>query len=428
MTMKKTLLALLIATTLGAANAAPVRAVDRIVAVVNKSAITESDLQKRIKETVMELEARKVTPPAPDVLSRQVLEQMITEEVQVQYATSNGLRVSDGDLQQTLERLASQNKLTLNAMKAQLAKEGVTFDGFREQIRRQILLSRLKEREIESRVTVTDTEVEQVLKSEQTANRSEYRLANILVSVPERADAKQIDALAQKAQKALAELDAGQPFAKVAAAYSDAPNGLKGGDLGWRPASSLPLDFTKLLETLKPGAHTGVIRSQQGFFIFQLQEKRSGDAPLMVEQYHVRHLLVRTNEAVSEADAKTRILQIRDRIERGASFEETAKLYSEDASNTRGGDLGWVNLGDTVPAFEQAMTSLPLNALSEPVRSPFGWHLIKVEGKRTQDVAQDREKLLVKQQIRARKIDEAYLDWVRQLRDSAFVDDRLDEK
>ena len=429
--MKKTLLALLFASAMQAALAAPatpVREVDRIVAVVNKNVITWQELKSRVDEAIKQLEAQKVTPPARDVLEHQVLEQMITEEVQLQYAASGGLRIDDAAVDQAVANLAKQNKLSEAGMKAQLAKDGITMDRLRADIRRELTISRLRDSEVGSRVMVSDSEVDQVLKSAQSANRTEYHLASILVGVPERADAKQIDALSQKVHKALAELDAGQPFAKVSAAYSDAPNALKGGDMGWRSATSLPVEFVQLLEQLKTGAHTDVIRTQQGFFIFQLQEKRAGGTPVLVEQYHARHILIRTNEAVSEADAKARIDQVRDRIMRGAKFADMAKLYSEDGSNAKGGDLGWVNLGDLVPEFEKAMVALPLDQVSQPVRSPFGWHLILVEGKRNQDVSSDHEKMAIKQQIRSRKMEQAYTDWVRQLRDSAFVEEHLDDK
>nr|WP_199066787.1 peptidylprolyl isomerase [Chromobacterium sp. ASV5] len=443
--MKKTLLALTIASVAQAALAAPastpaapaaqavitakpVKEVDRIVAVVNKNVITWLDLKARVDEAIKQLQAQKVAPPAREVLERQVLEQMITEEVQLQYAASGGLKIDDEAVDQAVANLARQNKLDVAGLKAQLAKDGVPFSRLREEIRRELTIARLRDSEVASKVSVSDTEAEQVLKSAQNANRADYHLASILVSVPERADAKQIEALSQKIHKAQAELAAGQPFAKVSAAYSDAPNALKGGDMGWRPSTSLPLEFVQLLEQLKVGGHTDVIRTQQGFFIFQLQDKRSGSAPLMVEQYHARHILIRTNEAVSEADAKARIDQIRDRLMRGAKFAELAKLYSEDGSNAKGGDLGWVNLGDLVPEFEKAMVALPIGQVSQPVRTPFGWHLILVEGKRNQDVSGDREKMAVKQQIRARKMEQAYADWVRQLRDSAFVEEHLDDK
>ncbi|AAQ61890.1 peptidylprolyl isomerase [Chromobacterium violaceum] len=429
--MKKTLLALLIASVMQSALAAPatpVREVDRIVAVVNKNVITWQELQARVNEAIKQLEAQKVAPPPREVLERQVLEQMITEEVQLQYAASGGLRIEDAAVDQAVANLAKQNKLSEAGLKAQLAKDGITLDRLRADIRRELTISRLRDSEVASRVNVSDSEVDQAMKSAQSANRTEYHLASILVAVPERADAKQIDQLSQKVHKAQADLAAGQPFAKVSAAYSDAPNALKGGDMGWRSATSLPQEFVQLLEQMKVGADTDVIRTQQGFFIFKLVDKRSGGAPMMVEQYHPRHILIRTNEAVSEADAKARIDQVRDRIMRGAKFADMAKLYSEDGSNAKGGDLGWVNMGDLVPEFEKAMVSLPIGQVSQPVRTPFGWHLILVEGKRNQDVSSDHEKMAVKQQIRARKMEQAYTDWVRQLRDSAFVEEHLDEK
>lgn len=429
--MKKTLLALLIASVIQSALAAPatpVREVDRIVAVVNKNVITWQELQARVDEAIKQLESQKVAPPPREVLERQVLEQMITEEVQLQYAASGGLRIEDAAVDQAVANLAKQNKLNEAGLKAQLAKDGITMDRLRGDIRRELTISRLRDSEVASRVNVSDNEVDQALKSAQSANRTEYHLASILVAVPERADAKQIDLLSQKVHKAQADLAAGQPFAKVSAAYSDAPNALKGGDMGWRSATSLPQEFVQLLEQLKVGADTDVIRTQQGFFIFKLVDKRSGGAPMMVEQYHPRHILIRTNEAVSEADAKARIDQVRDRIMRGAKFADMAKLYSEDGSNSKGGDLGWVNLGDLVPEFEKVMVSQPIGQVSQPVRTPFGWHLILVEGKRNQDVSSDHEKMAVKQQIRSRKMEQAYTDWVRQLRDSAFVEEHLDEK
>ncbi|KZE34345.1 peptidylprolyl isomerase [Crenobacter luteus] len=426
--MKQTLIALLLAAALGTAHAA-VQDVDRIVAVVNKNVITARQLDARIQEVSANLKRQKVAPPEAETLKRQVLEQMISEEVQLQFAQNNGITLADGDLDRAVQRLAEQNKLTVAGLEARLKKDGIPLARFREEIRREILLGRLKEREVDSRVVVTDSEVEQVMKSALSGqSRNEYRLATILVSVPERADAKVIDERGRRAQAALAALRDGRPFAEVAASYSDAKNALSGGELGWRSAAGFPPNFVSLLENLKVGEHTELVRTQQGFVIFKLIDKRAQGAAQMVEQLRVRHILVRTNEAVSEADARLRIDQIRDRIARGARFDEQARLYSEDASNSRGGELGWLSPGDTVPEFERAMLSLKIGEVSAPVRSPFGWHLIQVEEKRTQDVSGEREKLAIRQQIRARKIEEAYLDWVRQLRDSAFVDERLVEK
>jgi len=429
MNIKKHLCLLMFSVVLQSAHAAPIQDVDRIVAVVNKNVITNLDLNKRVTEALISLKEQHVTPPSEEILRRQVLDMMITESAELQFAENNHIVVSDTDVDQALIQLAQRNKFkTVDGLKALLKKQGMPFDLFRDDIKRQLLLSRLKDSEVASRISVTDSEVEQAMKNTQFANNTEYHLANILVEVQERASAAQIEEKAQRAAKALAELNAGKAFGNVAASYSSAQNAMKGGDLGWRPAVSLPPDFINMLNTLKTGQHTGVVRTQQGFYIFLLVDKRSQQTKQMAEQYHVRHILIRTNEAVSETDAQTKILQIRDRILRGAPFAEMAKLYSEDGSNIKGGDLGWLTKGDTVPEFERVMVSLPHNTLSEPVRSPFGWHLLLVEDSRTQDVSNDRAKMQVKQQIRARKIDEAYLDWLNQLRDAAFVDDRLTDK
>jgi peptidyl-prolyl cis-trans isomerase SurA len=421
------LIATLVQTT-HAAPANPVNEMDRIVAVVNKTVITNLDLQNRIDAVIQQLKGQNVTPPSRDILAHQVLEQMITEQVQLEYANSNGIRVDDHDLDQAIADLAKQNKLDVKGLQAQLAKEGVPFARFREEIRREIMLARLKNNEIGSRINVTDSEVDQVLKSAQSANRNEYHLATILVSTPERADAKQLDNLAAKASKALGELNDKQAVRQGCRHLLRCAQRHQGRRSGLAPGRHLAAGVRVLLDKLNPGQHTGVIRTPQGFMIFQLIEKRGGNQPLVVEQYHTSHILIRTNEAVSDTDAKNRILQIRDRILRGAKFAEMAKLYSEDGSNVKGGDLGWVNKGDMVPEFEKAMLALPVGTVSEPVRSPFGWHLILVDAKRNQDVSADRERQTIKQQLRLRKLDQAYLDWVRQLRDSAFVEQRLDDK
>ena len=428
MIMKKHLYCLLFTAALQTAHAAPVQDVDRIVAVVNKNVITELDLESRINDAMASLKQQHVTPPAMDVLRRQVLDQMITETAELDFASDNRITVTDSDVDQAILHVAQQNKLDLAGLKTQLAKQGVDFSSFRKDVHRELLLSKLKDSEVASHITVTDTEIDQAMKSALYANRAEYHLANILVEVPEHADAGTIDQKSARVHEALKALNDGKDFGSVAATFSGAPNAMQGGDLGWRPAASLPQELVAMLDRLKPGQHTEVVRTQQGFYIFQLVDKRTQQAQQMAEQYHALHILVRTNEAVSDADAKSRILQIRDRILRGASFEEMARLYSQDGSNSKGGDLGWLGKGDTVPEFENVMTALPLNTVSEPVRSPFGWHLIKVVEKRTQDVSTDRERLQVRQQIRARKIEAAYLDWIHQLRDSTYVDDRLDDK
>jgi len=428
MIMKKTLSILIFGALLQTAHAAPVQEVDRIVAVVNKSVITELDLQSRIAEAITSLKEQHVSAPPLEVLRRQVLDQMIGEATQIEFADNNHISISESDIDQAVLRVAERNKLDLAGLKAELKKQNIDFIRFRADVQREMLLARLKDSEVASRITVTDAEVDRALQNALASNNNEYHIANILVEVPERADAAQVEEKSQRAQQALALLNSGKPFGTVAASYSNSTNAMKGGDLGWRPAASLPAELVTILDGLQPGQNTAVVRTQQGFFIFQMVEKRSQHTQQIAEQYHVSHILIRTNEAVSEADAKAKILQIHDRILRGASFAEMAKLYSEDGSNSKGGDLGWLSLGDSVPEFEKAMTSLPLNTLSDPVRSPFGWHLILVQAKRSQDVSTERARMQMRQQIRARKIDEAYIDWTSQLRDAAFVQDRLNDK
>jgi len=250
----------------------------------------------------------------------------------------------------------------------------------------------------------------------------------VLVSLPENASPEQIQERKTKADAALAELRKGADFKQVAASFSDAPDAMEGGQLGWRSPTRLPGLFADALAKMNTGEVSPVLRSPNGFHILKLLDRRSQDAPLMVQQTHPRHILIKTNEAVSEADAKRRLTQVRERLVNGGDFAQLAKVHSEDGSASRGGDLGWVNPGDLVPEFEQAMNALKPGEISEPVKSPFGWHLIQVLERRTEDMSKERRRLVARQEIRARKADEQYQEWVRQLRDRAYVEYRLEEK
>lgn len=425
--MKKLLLAATLATTL-VAPAFAITTADRIVAVVNNSVITQSELAQRQQEAITSLQRQNIALPPAEALSRQLLDQMINEQLQLQFAANNGLRLSELEVDESLQRIAKQNNTDLAGLSALLAKDNLTLDRLRQQVRRELLLERLRERELASRVSVSEQEVDQVLKSGGASNRREYRLAAIQVNLPERADNAQIETRRQKLLTALAEVKAGKPFAQVAASYSEGPTALQGGDLGWRSAGSLPADFVKLLDTLKPGEASDIVRAGGTLYVFQLVEQRDGNAQQLVQQHKVRHILVKINEATSEADAYARILQVQDRLKRGAKFEEVARQFSEDASATLGGDLGWLNQGDTVPDFERTFLKLKAGEVSEPVKSPFGWHILRLDEVRNQDVSGERERLAVKQQLRQRKLEQNYSDWLEQLRSSAFIDDRLIER
>jgi peptidyl-prolyl cis-trans isomerase SurA len=420
--------ALILALGVGGANAAPIE-VDRIVAVVNNGVITEYELRNRVDQVMRQLAGQKTNPPPRRVLEKQILERMITEKALLQIAEDTNIRIEGPQLDRAIANIAQRNNLDPATFRKALESEGTDFDAFREQIRNEILIGRLRDREVDSRVVVTDAEIDNLIASSarDATQQDEFQLAHILVLTPEGASPEQLAELRAKAEKALAELNAGAPFSQVSAAYSDAPNALQGGELGWRPQAQLPALFVDAVKPLNPGQISPVLRSPNGFHLLKLLDKRGKDVQLVVKQTHARHILIRTNEIVGDTEARTRLLQLKERIENGTPFEELAKLHSDDLSASKGGDLGWLNPGDTVPDFERTMDALQPGQVSEPVRSPFGWHLIQVRERRDQDVSQERRRLEARRIIRARKSEEAFEDWVRQARDRAYVEHRLED-
>lgn len=423
------LLALLLgAPALAAPEATPL-SLDRIVAVVNDEVITALELEQRMKTVQQQLQKQGTPLPPRDVLEKQLLERLIADRVQLQFARESGIRVEDSQLDKTLQRIAEENKLTPDTLRQALENDGVNFSRFREDIRNEIIISRLREREVDNRVTVTDGEIDQHLETlAQQGMEDEYQLAHILVRTPEQASPEQVEEKRRRAEQALAQLNAGADFGQVAASFSDAQDALEGGRLGWRSGGQVPTLFANAIRPLQPGQLSGVLRSPNGFHIIKLLDKRGKSLSLIVQQSHARHILVKTTEIVSENDARQRLVQLKERLDNGADFAELARLHSEDGSAAKGGDLGWLSPGDTVPEFEKAMNALALEKISEPVRSPFGWHLIQVLERRTEDIGKERQRLLARQEIRMRKADESYQEWLRQLRDRAYVEYRLEEK
>ncbi|MCM8595428.1 peptidylprolyl isomerase [Accumulibacter sp.] len=405
--------------------------VDRIVAVVNDEVITQYDLRGRLDSALAQLKRQGMTPPPADVLERQVLERLVFDKVQLQLAREAGLRVDDAQLEQALQRIATANNMSLAQFRAALEKDGVTFASFREEIRSEMIIARLREREVDSKIFISDGEIDNYLTlvAGQGSAGEEYRLAHILLRAPESANPDQIQKLRGKAEQILERLRKGEDFAQLAAAYSDAPDGMRGGDLGWRPADRLPSLFAEAGQKLKVGEVSPILRSSNGFHLVKLLGKRGGAAGAQaVEQTHARHILIKVNELVSESEARHKVEGLRERIRHGESFAELAKLFSQDASAAKGGDLGWIYPGDTVPEFETAMNQLAPGELSQPVQSPFGYHLIEVIERRVQDVSNERQRAAARQTLRERKRDEAYQDWLRQARDRAYVELRLDER
>jgi len=406
------------------------RPLDRIVAVVNDEVITANELRSRSAIAEMQLRRQKIQPPPRDVLERQVLERMIVDRAQVQLARETGVRVDDTAVERTVQRIAQENKLTPDEFRAVLEREQIPYAKYREDIRREITLQRLREREVESRISVSDADVDQFLATSAARDGGdvEYLLSHILVSVPEQSSPEQVAARQQRAVAALQQVKTGGDFAQVAASFSDAQDALTGGNLGWRSAARLPTVFVEVVRGLEKGGVSNVLRSPAGFHIVKLVDVRDRNAPTIVEQTRVRHILIRVNETVSDADARIRIDRVKDRLDSGAKFEDMARVNSEDPSSAKGGELGWVNPGDTVPEFERAMNALAPGATSMPVRTPFGWHLIKVEERRQQDVTKERQREQARAAIRQRKADEQFQEFVRQTRDRAYVEYKGDDR
>ena len=404
--------------------------IDRVVAIVNDEALTQYDINEQKRVVLGQMKTANMTPPSADVLEKQLLERLITERVLLQYAKETGIRVDDTQVERTLARIAEDNKLSNEEFKKAVEREGIPFAKYRTDIRNEITVQRLREREVESRVNVSDAEVDHLIATldAQAGGEVEYRLAHILVLVPEQASADQIDVRQRRAEQALSQVRSGTDFAQVAAGFSDAPDALQGGALGWRTPARLPTMFADPVRKMKPGDVSPVLRSASGFHIVKLLEVRSRNNPSVVEQTKLRHILVKVNETTSNDDAKIKIERIRERIVQGAKFEDQAKANSEDASATKGGDLGWVSPGDTVPEFERAMNALKQGELSSAVRSPFGWHLIQVQERRTQDVSKEKARDQARAALRQRKSEEAFQEWVRQTRDRSYVEIRVDER
>ncbi|UCV03196.1 peptidylprolyl isomerase [Azonexus sp. IMCC34842] len=420
-------LSVFLGTPVQAAPDEPVEA-DRIVAVVGNEVITYYELRSRLESALKQLQKQGTPLPPQDVLERQMLERLIMDRVQLQYARESGLRIDDAQLDQAINRIAANNKLSLPQFRQALEKDGIEYAKFREEIRNELTTVRLREREVDSKLVISDGEIDNYLASQvATGGNEEYELAHILLRAPESASPEQLQKLRLRGEQALARARAGENFAVLTAAFSDAPDALQGGALGWRPLDRLPALYSEVAARLPVGEVSELLRSSAGFHIVKLIAKRGGSAPASVQQTKARHILVRINEVVSESEARRKLENVRERIVNGIDFAEQARLYSQDGSAAKGGDLGWLSPGDTVPEFERAMDALKPGDLSPVVQSPFGMHLIQVQERRERDVSVERQRGVARQALRDRKLDEAYQDWLRQMRDRSYVENRLEE-
>ena len=407
----------------------PILVIDRIVAVVNDEVITRNELNLRLARAESQL-ARQGTPAPPRAeLEKQILERMISDRAVTQFAKENGLRIDDAELDRAIERIAQENQMIVAQLRLALEKDGIPFARFRDDIRGEILMARLRDREINDKIVVTDSEIDTLIAAaSQTSANDEYNLSHILVRVAENAGPEQIQARQARAEQALAQLKAGTDFRQIAASFSEAPDALQGGVMGWRDNARMPALFSDAVRTLKPGELSPVLRSPNGFHIIKLNERRGGQQEALVQQTSARHILIKVSEIVSEADGRNRLRNLKERLDNNGDFAQLARANSEDTSASKGGDLGWISPGDTVPEFERAMDALKPGQISEPIRSPFGWHLIQVMERRTSDLSGERKRMAARQTLRERKGEESFQEWMRRTRDLAYVDIRLDER
>ena len=404
--------------------------IDSIRVVVNDEVITRNEVRNRVGQIMQRLRAQNTQLPPEADIERQVIEAMVVERAQLQLAKEMGVRVDDRTLDAAIGRIAEGQKMTVQNMRNQMEKEGLTFAQFREEIRSEIMLQRLREHEVDAKIQVSDAEIDTYLAAEKAAaaEKVEMDIAQILVGIPANATPEQVAARRARADEVLRQLRTGADFAKIAATYSDAPDALKGGAIGWRDPDRLPPLISDQLRKLSPGQVTPVIKSNTGFHIVKLIDKRSlaqEAEQAVVQQTHARQILMKATPAMPAAQVKAKLAELRTKIlNKSATFEDLARQNGQDGTAAKGGDLGWLQTGDVVPEFETAMNALKPGEVSDVVETPFGFHLIEVLERKSEDQTKEKERLRARNVIRERKLGEAAEDWAREVRDRAYVEYR----
>lgn len=416
--------------------ASSAKVIDSVYVIVNDEVITRREVDNRVAEITARLRAQNAQLPDPEDLRRQVVEAMIAERAQLQLGKEYGIRVSDLELDRAIGRIAESQKMSVQEMRNQMEKEGMTFAQFREQIRNEIVMQRLIDHEVDAKIQVSDAEIDTYLAAEKAAaaDRVEMDIAQILVRIPENASPEQIAARKARAEEVARQLRTGADFAKMAATYSDAPDALQGGAIGWRDPDRLPQTFASELRKLKPGQVTPVLRTNFGFLILKLANERKPEAQQQqqeqaaVQQTHARHIMLKLSPTQTEEEDRKKLLDFKAKIEsKQATFEDLARQNSQDSFASKGGDMGWIESGDVPAEFESAMKSLQPGQISDPVKTPFGMHIIQVVERKSQDTSKDKERATARQVLTERKRQEALEDWTRQIRDRAYVEFREDK-
>lgn len=406
---------------------AQIEPLDSIVAVVNNDVIVKSELDGEIALIRPQMEAAGAIIPDSATLEQEMLDRLIGKRLQMQRAEAIGLEIGEDELTEAMASIANRNGLSLEALQETLAANGIAFSDFREDTRAQILTSRLQQQEVVQRIRVSDAEVDRFLAQESDAliDRNEVRLQHLLIALPDPATAEQVERAREEARTLAGRLRQGADFAQLARTHSDGGRAAEGGDLGWFPINEVPSLAVEPANNLAKGEVSDPIRSPSGFHLIRVSDIR-GDEPEPLTQIHARHILIRPNEVVSDADARRRLERLRLRLQGGDDFATLARSHSDDTGSAlNGGDLGWLNPGETVPQFEEVMMRLGDNQISQPFSSPFGWHIVQVLERRRQDTRDEVMRLRAKDAIRQRKAEEATEEWLQQLRDEAYVELRL---
>ncbi|MNF26859.1 Chaperone SurA precursor [compost metagenome] len=412
---------------LGAAAQAEVQPLNRVVAIVDNDVIMQSQLDARLREVQQTIAKRGAALPPEQVLSQQVLERLIIENIQLQIGDRSGIRITDEELNQALASIAQRNGMSLEQFRAALVQDGLSYADARDQVRREMVISRVRQRRVAERIQVTDQEVQNFLASDlgKLQLSEEFRLANIIIALPDGSSPQAIQAAERQAKELHQQLREGADFAQMAVTHSASENALEGGEMGWRKAAQLPPPFDAMIGAMAVGDVTEPMRTPGGFIMLKLLEKRGGGTQVL-EEVNVRHILIKPSEIRSEAETKRLAERLHERLLAGEDFSELAKSFSEDpGSALNGGSLDWIDPSALVPEFREVMSNTASGELSKPFKSPYGWHVLQVVGRRATDSsAQFREQQALTV-LRNRKYDEELQAWLRQIRDEAYVEIKL---
>ncbi|HEY5559333.1 MAG TPA: peptidylprolyl isomerase [Steroidobacteraceae bacterium] len=403
-------------------------ALDRVIAIVNDGIVLQSQLDDQIALITDRLQSQGTQMPTPDVIRQQVLERLVLQEIQIQRATRLGVQVPDDLLNESLRDVAQRNGIPFEQMPQALSAQGIDYAAYREEMRREITMSLLRQRDVFPRIYVSPRELEQALERQagQADESTEFDVSHILLSLPESATSEQVAKVEDLAREIHARARGGEDFGQLALAFSQAQSALERGKLGWRQLGQLPQFIAELVVGMKAGDVSEPVRTPTGFHIVRLDEARGGQSgPMLVEQLHSRHILMRPNEVQDDATTRQRLAAVRERILAGEDFAALASVTSEDpGSASRGGDLGWNSPGLFDPEFETVLASLGQDEISEPFRSQFGWHIVQMLGRRTHDQSDEVRQQRVLTALRESKVDEETELWLRRLRDEAYVEIR----